>query len=467
MYEGLTWFELAVTILWFIVLAILGYAIRNTYFINHPGYRYFLPGLIVKMLGAVFLGLAYEYLVYGGDTIVYYVGAQRISKLWIEDPMVLFEVYTRNWTDPESWSLSIYQNYVVHMPFANYDAATFFIPKVFSVPALFAFHTYYGTAVISAAISYIGVWMIYDVFVQRYPHLIKLLSISILFYPSTVVWGSGILKDSITLCMLGVLFFSLNSLLKIRTYTLVWILLSFIAAYMIFNIKAYILYAFLPFAFYWFSTEYAVLNIKISFVRFLLKPLFVVFFIVASVGIYFYTASASSTYNPSTVIETAQQKRQDLVQDYYYQGRESSRYDIGDFDPSVLGLLSKFPIATWVGIYGPHPWQAHNAVAAISSLESTLLLLFTFWIFFTAGPAYFFRKVFQSPFLFSLFFFSIFFFFITGLVSGNFGNLVRYRIPALPFFVSILVIVWAQFQADKKLEKEEAEIRKLSLKTKE
>ena len=52
--------------------------------------------------------------------------------------------------------------------------------------------------------------------------------------------------------------------------------------------------------------------------------------------------------------------------------------------------------------------------------------------------------------------FSLFFAFAVGISTSNFGSLVRYRIPLLPFYVSSLVIIRYMY------EKEKVEKRELS-----
>ena len=53
----------------------------------------------------------------------------------------------------------------------------------------------------------------------------------------------------------------------------------------------------------------------------------------------------------------------------------------------------------------------------------------------------FFRHIIQKPILIFSFFFSIAFAFSVGLATSNFGALVRYKIPCIPFFVASLFIV--------------------------
>jgi len=49
-------------------------------------------------------------------------------------------------------------------------------------------------------------------------------------------------------------------------------------------------------------------------------------------------------------------------------------------------------------------------------------------------------------FLFFTVYFSVFFAFSVGLTTSNFGSLVRYKIPAIPFFLISLIIISATYK---------------------
>ena len=77
----------------------------------------------------------------------------------------------------------------------------------------------------------------------------------------------------------------------------------------------------------------------------------------------------------------------------------------------------------------------------ISAIENAFLLLLTFRVFFRLGPFRFFKTIFSSPLLIFSFIFVIFFSFSVGLSTANFGALVRYKIPSIPFFMCLLMIL--------------------------
>jgi hypothetical protein len=60
-----------------------------------------------------------------------------------------------------------------------------------------------------------------------------------------------------------------------------------------------------------------------------------------------------------------------------------------------------------------------------------------------------FKILFNNPLLFFSLSFAILFSFSVGLTTANFGALVRYKIPLLPFYISSLVILFYYMQNKK------------------
>ena len=85
----------------------------------------------------------------------------------------------------------------------------------------------------------------------------------------------------------------------------------------------------------------------------------------------------------------------------------------------------------------------------ISALENTVLMVFLIYMLFKIGPFAFARYVFGKPMILFSFTFAIIFSFAVGLTTSNFGSLVRYKIPALPFFLASLYMIRYNQQRDR------------------
>jgi hypothetical protein len=56
----------------------------------------------------------------------------------------------------------------------------------------------------------------------------------------------------------------------------------------------------------------------------------------------------------------------------------------------------------------------------------------------------FFGKIFNTPTLLFMFTYSVFLAGLVAITTTNFGSLVRYKIPAMPFFLCMVVILLSQ-----------------------
>jgi uncharacterized MnhB-related membrane protein len=117
-------------------------------------------------------------------------------------------------------------------------------------------------------------------------------------------------------------------------------------------------------------------------------------------------------------------------------------FDIGNFDPSVSGMLSKFPQAVIAGLYRPFLWESGNLLMIFSGLENILLLLLSLYVLLRAGPLKIIKQIFSDPFIAFCLIYTIILSLFVGLTTANFGALVRYRIPMLPFFVFAIIMIY-------------------------
>jgi len=82
----------------------------------------------------------------------------------------------------------------------------------------------------------------------------------------------------------------------------------------------------------------------------------------------------------------------------------------------------------------------------ISGLENFILLLLTIFLLFKLKFVRFFQFIFSDPILIFSLLFTVFFMFAVGMASANFEALVRYKIPAMPFFVASIFIMLDKYK---------------------
>ncbi|MCK5367149.1 MAG: hypothetical protein KAQ62_01310, partial [Cyclobacteriaceae bacterium] len=417
-------------------LLILIYAIAGfirPFVTDKQNRRYFLPGLTVKIIGAISVGLIYQFYYGGGDTFTYFnLGSKYIWEAFKDSPILAFKLIFAGKeyaTDTFQYASKIY---------TYGDLSSYFVVRVAGVFDLLTFHTYSATAILFAAFSFTGLWALYHVFYRMFPSQHLEFAIAVLFVPSVFFWGSGILKDTITISALGWATYGAYNLFFVKRHITISLIILLLSLYTIYTIKIYILLCFLPAVILWiFSTRLS--NVKNVIAKIFIAP--IVLSIAALIGYYaiLKVGEENPRYDVENLAETARITAEWI---HYVSIREQgSAYTLGDFDYSLTGMISKFPQAVWVSLYRPYLWEAHNIVMLLSALESFALILFTIYVFYKAGIQKTLKLISSKPILTFCFMFSIVFAFAVGVSTYNFGTLVRYKIPLYPFFISGLFIL--------------------------
>jgi len=122
---------------------------------------------------------------------------------------------------------------------------------------------------------------------------------------------------------------------------------------------------------------------------------------------------------------------------------EGSYFTLGvEFDASSpLGLLKIAPAAIVATLFRPFIWESRNVSTLLSSFESLTIMLFTLFVFFKAGIKNFFLNIFKRAIVIYCLFFSLVFAIFVGATTLNFGTLVRYKIPCMPFYIIALIFI--------------------------
>lgn len=416
------------------LLIVLSYAYVTTKknIRTNPEYKYFIPGLIARISGAIALGLVYFFYYDGGDTTNYFQTSSAFSKLFFHKQ----EDFWIGWLGDGKNYYFTFNEETGFPVYRHRDHHSFFVVRLLIPIVTLAFHSYYTTAILVATITYGGLWKLYQTFLQEFPDLKKELAIACLFIPSCIFWGSGLMKDSFTLSAVGWFTFAFYYFFIKKKRHLRYFVFLFISSFVILAIKPYIFFALLPGSILWLSNN-MIKKINHSFIRIIAAPFLIT---LACLGGYFALDKMGDNlgqYKVDNVLEKAVVTQKDMKADYY----GGKTFDIGEFDASIWGVTSKAPIAIFSGIFRPGIWDVRNAVMAVSSLENTYLLLLTIFLLFKLKFFGFFRLIGKNPLLLFAMLFSLFFAFSVGLSISNFGSLVRLRIPELPFFVSGIFIL--------------------------
>jgi hypothetical protein len=273
-----------------------------------------------------------------------------------------------------------------------------------------------------------------------------------LMFPSVLFWGSGLLKDTITMSAAAWLTYCIFSIFFTKSKIVTNIIVALLMSYLLIMIKPYIFISIVPGLLIWLFIKW-VRQIENTVVRVLLIP-GVFILVMGGVFLLFGTLGKNlGVYgNVDTMVNKIQITQADLKRSAQY---GSNYYDIGTVEASPVSLLLKSPLAILAGLFRPFIWEARNPFVMLSALENLFLLFMVIYTLVKTGIKVYFNALFKDPFLTFSFLFSVLFAFGIGMAATNFGALVRYKIPLLPFFVSGMFIMLDFYRKNKK-EKEES-----------
>lgn len=425
----------------FYIIVFLAFARRkaDAKIAENPIYEYYVRGLVLKLVMGT--GLCFIYLFYygGGDTLNYMHDARVMLRMMQTDFSGFWEIMTQGVTKQNF----VHFNREMGFPEYNWNKKEEWTVIRYTVPfAFLGLRLYIPTTLVIAYLSYQGIWRMYMVFADRFPRHYKELAIPLLFIPSTAFWGSGVLKDTFTYSAIGWYLYSFYNIFILRNRSRGHIIALILSSYLIISIKAYIFIALMPGSLIWLNFE-RLQGIQSRFLRIMALPVLLGAISLGGIIILTQLGGAFGKYSSlDKVLETAVVTQQDLKRAEY----QGASFDIGAFDPTVPGIISKFPAAVTAGLFRPFIWEARNPVMFISGLENLLFLVFTIRLFFSFGLFGFFSTIGRNPLLMFSLVFSIFFAFSIGLTTSNFGSLVRYKIPCEPFYLTTLFALYYEYK---------------------
>ena len=265
------------------------------------------------------------------------------------------------------------------------------------------------------------------------------MAIAVLFLPTLVFWSSGALKDPVCMCMLGWLTFSVYNGFYKKRKILLNSVVAIIAMMVISIVKPYILFSYLP-----FFILYLIL-VNLHLIKNTLTKISVILFIGLGSIIGLYVASEKLQEEMGNLAldklgESVKTQQNNFIN---MADRAESSFSLGvEYDGSLGSLAKMAPAAINATLFRPYIWESKKISTLLSSLESLSLMFFFLFVLKTAGPIRFLQTIFKDPMILFCLLFSVLFAFFIGATTLNFGTLVRYKIPCMPFFIIALVLIY-------------------------
>lgn len=385
------------------------------------------------MISAILLGLLYHFYYGGGDTFTYFTnGGIHIYNAFWDKPILAWHLIFGE-TD---YSHGVFK-YASQIWMYN-DPSSYVVVKITGVISLFVGGSYIATSLIFATLSFTGIWAMYLAFTKLFSGSEWLLALAILFIPSTVFWGSGILKDTITFGFLGWATAAFIHLLYGKQKRFLWLIILIFSLIIIYQIKLYVVMSLLPAMIVW---AYYINMQKVTnpVLRYMIAPFIIAITIVLAGFAVYSVGQNNSKYAIENLAKTAQVTAYDVGR---YTGRNAgSRYDLGDLDGTFISMLKLGPAAINVAMFRPYLWEVRNPLMLLASLEGLVLLILTIVVLFKSRSNLI--QVLNNPAIIFSLIFSLTFAFAVGISTYNFGTLFRYKVPLMPFYGIFLAIAWS------------------------
>jgi len=423
--------DLVVTPIFMLLMTMMAYFIRP-YVTNSQTKKYFLPALWARFAGAILLGVIYQFYYQGGDTLNYWEHGSR----WI------YEAFGENITlglkllADAGGDRALDETYAFSSRIWYYrDPASYMVVRIAALFDLLTFHTYSATALFFAAFSFSGLWAMYSVLQKKYPANAGRLAVAILFIPSVIFWGSGILKDTVTLGALGWMTWALVRWIDLKRRSFVEVVVFLLAFYLIFSIKKYILICFIPMVAVWVFFK-RVKRIKNFAVKLLLVPMLLLIFGVAAFFALQQITAEDTKYQLDSLAERARITAYDIRYGWGARTGGDGGYDIGLPDGTWQGMVRLMPAAINVSLFRPYLWEVRNPLMLLAALEALAMFILTVRMLWKGDL----KHRLKDPFLIFCLGFALLFAFAVGVSTFNYGTLMRYKMPMMIFFLALIVV---------------------------
>ena len=392
---------------------------------------YYIKAFLFKLI-AIPLFLFHHTFIYKGgvDQFTYYWASNELIQLFYIQPSLAFHIL---FSSIDTFNISNLNFEISHFIFAPNESATI---KFTAIIGLFTGNSFLVTSIICSFLSFLGSWKILEVFNKYYPGHAKILSITCVFIPSVIFWTSVISKEVYCFWAMGYLFYYLIDVFEYKKYKIYNFFIILITCYILIQVKVYILIS-LILAFVFFILFGVLKKIQNPLLRNIGFPIVLVVFIGGLAFVMISLEGALKQFALSNMLETIKTNYDYLTQE----GFASSRYTLGEIEPTLASISKLGPAGINVTLFRHYLWEANKPITLIAALESFLTLLLTLYVIYKSRLKLF-KFIFTDKMLLSIIIFALVFSLAVGLTSGNFGTLMRYKIPMMPFYYSALAIIY-------------------------
>jgi hypothetical protein len=274
----------------------------------------------------------------------------------------------------------------------------------------------------------------------------KSLLVGLLLVPSVVFWSSMMAKEAIVIVTLGLLCRSL--FLFVRGRRIFGLLGMAVSVSSIGLIKPYLLFPFVLSLAAWFYVSR--------------RPTVAPVYFVAAAALSVIGIAAIGSLFPEYAFDKLGESAA-LQREYFIQAGGGSTIELGDSGARTMAeQLPYVPLALINSLFRPVIFEVRNAAMLAAAIETFFLAvgaLMLLWRFKWAALR---RTIATSPTLAFSLVFTLACGASLGMVTMNLGSLSRYRVPMMPFYVTLMLLLWRRTAAKAHAEQETGQARAIA-----
>jgi hypothetical protein len=378
----------------------------------------FWPSLILKAAAGIGLGLIYLYYYkIPADTFSFFEDAKKLTELARTD----FLSYLRFlFIDDEThplWKEIVY-----------FQSRALFMVKLTSLLGLITYDNYWIISLCFSMVSFFGAWKLTNVVVESFPSAKVGAIMAFLFFPSVVFWGSGVIKESIAMAALFILWAAVVEIWQRRKLSWWEWVLVVISAWLLWRLKYYYMAVFLPVSVAAIITRRLSQTWQVKSIA--VKLLIWTAIFIVPLGI---ISSVRPNFYPTRILEVIVSNNRE----FNAMSEPDDVINYTSLEPSIGSIVRNVPRALVSGMFRPFPWEAHTMFQWLIAIENVLLL-----VLFVSSLGNL-LKLSKSPhrlLLCSVVLYVVALCVFLALSTPNFGTLSRYRISFLPLLFLLITI---------------------------
>lgn len=322
--------------------------------------KFYLPGLSLKLLAGIALGLYYIVFFQGGDTLLFYEDATRMARSVFDKPGEYLSVMLYNDHSTVLWGMLNLTD----------EPRALLMAKILSLFHILTNGNYWISGFYFSLFAYTGLWSLGDKLTTYFPWTRNAAIAGFIFFPSVLFWSSGVSKEAISTGLIAwILSIYVPSLARGEGVAKRKVIMSLILLFILWLLKYY--YAAALIAILIPTLIVSILkrmSAGISW-NFNKQVLYWVSFLVWSVVIASFIHPNLRLTNVMEVVSTNHAL-------YVQMSDPDNLISFRDFTPTFMGYVKNMHIAVWAGLFQPLPWGSEGYIKLIASLENLIILVF-------------------------------------------------------------------------------------------